>query len=137
MNEEDEQLIKEVIIANEEYTQVYVKYLYDNFAILKDYTYITLENIEKIISGDSIIYINNNGYPIYGGIFIKLLGYNMKVRNNILKTLYNTTEINNSKICFLLKLNNQFYNINFKKHIFYKKKSVKSDVLRNILLKKI
>jgi hypothetical protein len=138
MDNEDEILIREVIECNKISTQNYVQYLYEKHNIIKNYKYLTLDNIDELAAGDRIIYFDKNGYPLIGGIFIKTINYYHEILNPLLKSLSEVPDNRENKIELLLLLNKIFYRINFSKHyIFFKKKLDKSDVLRNILLKKI
>lgn len=139
MDEEDELLIREVIACNKVSTNNHIHYLYERYPILKkEYKYLTMNNLDDLTSGDKIMFINNNNVLLYGGIFIKTYGYYPEIRNQLLKTLSEMPMNNENNITLLLKLDSYFYHIKFDKlYIFYQKKKNKSDVLRNILVKKI
>ena len=138
MDEEDEKLIKEVLKCNQENTTNYLKYLYERYPILKKFKYLTMDNLEDLNSGDKIVFINHNNILSYGGIFIKTCGYYPEIRNPLLRTLSEVPTNSETNITLLLRLDSYFYHIRFNKlYIFYEKKINKSDVLRNILVKKI
>ena len=137
MDEEDEKLIQEVLKCNKENTKNYLTYLYERYPVLKNYKYLTLEKLDDLSSGDKIVFINNNILS-FGGIYIKTCGYYPEIRNPLLRTLSEIPINNENNITLLLKLDSYFYHIRFNKlYIFYEKKKDKSDVLRNILVKKI
>jgi hypothetical protein len=138
MDEEDERLIQEVLKCNKENTNNYLAYLYHRYPILNKYKYLTMDNLDDLNSGDKIVFVNTNNILSFGGIFIKTCGYYPAIRNPLLRTLSEVPSNNEKNITLLLKLDTYFYHIRFDKlYIFYEKKKDKSDVLRNILVKKI
>lgn len=138
MDEEDEKLIREVLKCNKESTNNYLAYLYERYPMLKNYKYLTMDNLDDLSSGDKIVFVNYNNILSFGGIYIKTCGYYPEIRNPLLRTLSEAPPNNEKNITLLLKLDTYFYHIRFSKlYIFYEKKKDRSDVLRNILVKKI
>jgi hypothetical protein len=137
MTDSDDDLLREIANNNKLETTSYIKSIYQKFDILDGYTFLTLDNIEDIQPGDHVLYLQN-GYPTWGGLFIKLNDYNYKIKNNFLETISEPIQNTITNISLLLKIKTFFYNLNYtNNYIFFKTPPEKSDVLREFLLKKI
>lgn len=85
---------------------------------LKDYNYID-DNINDLILGGYIRYINKSGELKFGGILLKVINF---------------PEMNKMKL--LIKNRYNIYNINYiKNYVFYKKHTRKNDKFRDIFIK--
>jgi hypothetical protein len=135
MTDSDDEIFREIGKNNEKNNNNYIGILKHKY---KDYELLSINNIEKLKSGDYIYFVNNLGFLVYAGIYIKLINYYYKIRNALLASLSEETITNEKNIYLLLKLDNTWYKFKFFGNIiFFKHKKNKSDVLRDILVKKI
>jgi hypothetical protein len=124
---------------NEKNNKDYINQLYKTYPLLKDYTYININNLESMDQGGGyIVYVNCKGELKNGGLFIKLINYVPKIKNPLLLSL---SEQPNNYVCAIrlrLKLYDIMYNLSLtNNYIFYKKKKSRSDQIRVLLLDSI